>query len=225
MAITRCNKCAHLQEQPDDQLGITVACPRCGNPTPVYSTLFFVGKLLEKYFSAQREILRLQAQTMAGNPQSPGAQPQALDAIHLSNTDHLACEQQHEPIVDWFGRKQIKVQANLRGVDTTGFFDEVAMLIGANLPVLKEVLERIRWAQQKAYTSTTIAFDKKSPEDVQAIASFCQQLYDFSFVAKYLPNRQKNNVLLALQTAPTIRDFFVSVQRPHLWRSRITLDC
>lgn len=208
MAITRCNKCAHLQEQPDDQLGITVACPRCGNPTPVYSTLFFVGKLLEKYFSAQREILRLQAQTMAGNPQSPGAQPQALDAIHLSNTDHLACEQQHEPIVDWFGRKQIKVQANLRGVDTTSFFDEVAMLIGANLPVLKEVLERIRWAQQKAYTSTTIAFDKKSPEDVQAIASFCQQLYDFSFVAKYLPNRQKNNVLLALQTAPTIRDFF-----------------
>ena len=54
MAITRCNKCAHLQEQPDDQLGITVACPRCGNPTPVYSTLFFVGKLLEKYFSTQR---------------------------------------------------------------------------------------------------------------------------------------------------------------------------
>jgi hypothetical protein len=31
------------------------------------------------------------------------------------NTDHLASEVQHGPIVDWFGRKQIKVMANMRG--------------------------------------------------------------------------------------------------------------
>ncbi|WP_265947678.1 hypothetical protein [Dechloromonas sp. A34] len=96
----------------------------------------------------------------------------------------------------------------MRGVDTTGFFDEVAVQIGRNLPVLKEVLERLRWAQQKEYSSTTIHLDKKSPEDAKAISAFCQQLYDFSFVAKCFHNRPENNVRLILQTAPAIREFF-----------------
>ena len=210
MAIFRCNKCSHIQEQSDGQVGNTIACPRCGNPAPVYNTLFFIGRLLDKYFEVQREIIRLKAPAAGtGAEQAVAASPPVgLDAIDLSNTDRLASELQHGPIYDWFNRKQIQVQANMRGVDTTGFFDEVAVSIGGNLAVLKEVLERIRWAQQKEYSSTTISLDKKSPQDAQAISAFCQQLYDFSFVAKYLPNRQKNNILLALQTAPAVRDFF-----------------
>lgn len=85
-----------------------------------------------------------------------------------------------QPILDWFGQKQITVQADHHSVDTTGFFDEIATSIGKNLSVLNEVLERIRWAQQKDYSSTTIHLDKKSADDARAITSFCQQLYDFS---------------------------------------------
>lgn len=210
MAISRCNKCAHLEEQVDGQIGASVVCPRCGSATPVYPTLFFVGKLLEKYFDAQRELIRLKSAAGDAMPQTAakaGAVAQA-ESIDLSNTDRLASAKQHQPISDWFGRKQIPVQVNTQAVDTTGFFDEVAISIGDNLPVLKEVLDRLRWAQQKGYSSTVVPLDQKSPQEVQTITTFCKQLYDFSFVAKYIPNRQKNNVLLALQTASTIRQFF-----------------
>lgn len=203
MAIFRCNKCTLLQEYPESQLGETIPCPKCGHPAPVYGTLFFIGKLLDRYFDGQREIARLKT---PNTPAQPAVAPG--DDIDLANTDQLASEVQHGPIYDWFKHKQIKVQANLRGVDTSGFFDEVALAIGGNLSVLKEVLERIRWAQQKEHSSTTIHLDRKSAEDAAAISSFCQQLYDFSFVAKCFHNRQENNVRLILQTAPTIRDFF-----------------
>lgn len=204
MAIIRCNKCALLAEHPDDFVGKNVACPKCGTPTPVYPALFFIEKLLDKYFAAQREVIRLTPATATAAP-APASE---IAGIDLGNTDSLANELQHGPIYDWFHKKQIKVQANMRGVDTSGFFDEIAEAIGANLPVLKEVLERIRWSQQKEHASATISLERKSPEDAKAISAFCQQLYDFSFVAKCFHNKQENNVRLILQSAPTIRNFF-----------------
>lgn len=191
-------------------IGETIACARCNQPAPVYSTVYFIGKLLDKYFDAQREIAGLKALSSVESDSrvidSTGHTP--LEALDLSNTDLLASEAQHQPIYDWFKRKHIKLQINARGVDTTGFFDEVAASIGSNLPVLKDVVERIRWAQQKEYSSTTIHLGKKSEEDAKAITAFCQQLYDYSFVAKCFHNRQENTIRLVVQTAPSIRDFF-----------------
>ena len=207
MAVIRCNKCTLLAEQPDDLAGQSVPCPKCGSPAPVYRTLFFIEKLLDKYFDAQREVIRLKSTSAPAQPSLPeAATPQG--EIDLANTDFLATELQHGPIYDWFHKKQIKVQADMRGVDTSGFFDEVAEAIGGNLSVLKEVLERIRWSQQKEHASTTIHLDKKSPDEAKAISAFCQQLYDFSFVTKCFHNKPENNVRLILQSAPTIRAFF-----------------
>ena len=210
MAIIRCNKCTQLAEQPDNLAGQSIACPQCGTPVAVHSTLFFIEKLLDKYFTAQREVIRLKAPAASSKAISPEAEPtnSPPSDVDLANTDFLATELQHGPIYDWFHKKLIKVQANMRGVDTSGFFDEVAETIGGNFDVLKEVLERIRWSQQKEHASTTIHLDKKSPNDAKAISAFCQQLYDFSFVAKCFHNKPENNVRLILQTAPTIRDFF-----------------
>lgn len=210
MSIFRCNKCAYLQEQPDVLIGETIACAKCNHPAPVYGTVFFIGKLLEKYFDAQREIAGLKSASSSNADSkvmgSAGHAP--LEALDLSNTDTLASEAQHQPIYDWFKRKQIKLEINTRGVDTTGFFDEVAASIGSNLSVLKDVIERIRWAQQKEYSSTTIHLGKKSEEDSKAITTFCQQLYDYSFVAKCFHNRQESSIRLIVQTAPSIRNFF-----------------
>ena len=207
MAIIRCNKCTLLAEQPDSLVGQNVTCPKCGAPAQVYPVLYFIEKLLDKYFTAQREVIRLRG-PVKPSPDAATDNRQVAD-IDLANTDFLASELQHGPIYDWFHKKQIKAQANMRDVDTSGFFDEVAEAIGANLPVLKEVLERIRWSQQKEHVSATINLDKKSPEDAKAISVFCQQLYDFSFVAKCFHNKpENNNVRLILQTAPSIRNFF-----------------
>lgn len=206
MAIIRCNKCALLQEQPDALTGQNIPCPHCAHPVSVYPALFFVEKLLGKYFDAQKELIHLR-----GRSESVSTTPtvsRQLPDIDLGNTDQLATEVQHGPIYDWFRKRQIKAQANLRSVDTSGFFDEVAEAIGANLPVLKDVIERIRWSQQKEHASTTLSLGKKSTEDAKAISVFCQLLYDFSFVAKCFHNKPENNVRLILQTAPAIRDFF-----------------
>ncbi len=215
MAIFRCNKCGMLAEQPDSQVGQTVSCPKCNQSAVIYPTLFFIEKLLEKYFAAQRELIQFRSQqhatpdpAAAAASQPAGQGAPALLGIDLGNTDLLATELQHGPIYDWFSKKQIKAQANLRGVDTSGFFDEVAEAIGGNLPLFREVIERIRWSQQKEHNSTTIHLEKKSAEDAKALVTFCQQLYDYSFVAKCFHNKPENNLRLILQTAPGIRTFF-----------------
>lgn len=211
MAIIRCNKCALLQEQSDSLVRQSINCPRCASQTSVYPTMFFVEKLLDKYLNAQKELLLLRHSTAVANtgpiPTTPPPPAQQAD-IDLGNTDQLATEIQHGPIYDWFHKKHIKVQTNIRGVDTSGFFDEVAETIGSNLPLFEDILERIRWSQQKGYASTTIHLDKKSPQDAKATSTFCQQLYDFSFVAKCFHNKQEKTVRLILQSAPAIRDFF-----------------
>lgn len=211
MAILRCNKCGLLAEQIDSQAGQNVTCPKCGAPGTIYPTLFFIEKLLDKYFAAQRELINIKSASAfppAGEPPLSKAAATLSTDMDLGNTDQFATELQHGPIYDWFHKKQIKVQADMRNVDTSGFFDEVAEAIGGNLDLFKEVIERLRWSQQKEHSSATIRLDKKSPADAQALTVFCQQLYDFSFVAKCFHNKPENNIRLILQTAPAIRRFF-----------------
>ena len=209
MAILRCNKCGLLAEQGDGLAGQSVACPKCAEPAKVYPTLFFIERLLDKYFDAQRELIRLKSPpATADKPAQAAVAAAPLAGLDLGNTDQLATEIQHGPIYDWFHKRQIKVQADLRGVDTSGFFDEAAEVIGSNLMLFKEVVDRIRWSQQKEYNGTTIKLEKKTPNEAKALWAFCQQLYDFSLVAKCFYNKQENNIRLILQTAPAIRQFF-----------------
>lgn len=211
MAIYRCNKCAYLQEHADSLTNQSIACPSCGQESPVYDTLFFVTRLLDKYFATERELRKIKSSQIRNVQDTAPIAPEATDisaSIDLFNTEHFASELQHGPIYDWFSRKNIKVQANLRSVDTSGFFDEAALRIGDQFDSLKVVLERIRWAQHKEYASTTIHLGKTSLEERKLITDFCQALYDYSLVAKCFHNRQEDNIRLILQNAPTVRDFF-----------------
>jgi hypothetical protein len=210
MPIFRCTKCGYLTEVAAGSAGTSMPCPSCATAAPVYETTFFVTKVLEKYFALRAEVLALRASSEAGSgsPQVAAQADSAAAQWDLHNTAHLATAQQHAPIVEWFKRRNVVAQVNMRAVDTTGYFDELAAAIGANHAELREVVDRIRHAQLKGYASTIVHLDRKSPEQAQVISQFCRRLYECSFVSKCFQMRQENQIRLVLQTAPAIREFF-----------------
>lgn len=209
MALLRCNKCGHLAEQADQLTGQTQDCPQCGSASKVYPTLYFVQQLLARYVAAQRELRTLKAAAAESTSTASARSSTAIsEDFDLSSTDALATVQQLLPIRQWFQSKQIRAEADPDNVDTTGFFDDAAELIGNNLPVLKDVLERIRWSQKKGYASALIKLADKPPAEADTVLKACRQLYDFSLLAKCLHNREEKTLRLVLQTAPMTRYFF-----------------
>lgn len=208
MAIYRCNKCAYLAEITADSIGATLSCPQCGHTDRVYDTTFFVKKLLEKYFASLASLKRIQAEADNQEPPTTPAKQPSLDGINLHNTDLISTDLQHGPIHDWFAARKIQVRPNYKAVDTTGFFDEVAVELGKNYETYKEIIDRIRSAQRKGQPGFFIQLAKKSQNEAQAITTFCRQLYDYSFVAKYYYQKPEKTINLSLQSSPLIQNFF-----------------
>jgi len=204
MPILRCNKCGHVAEVPGEQLGQTLACPHCGNPVPVYDTVLFVRKVLQQYFLQRDELnglrARLPAETPAGAPDT--------DALDIHNTTRLATEAQHAGILRWFEHRQVQVRASHEAVDTSGFFDDIAVELGDNYELFREVVDKIRWGQQKEVPNFSLNLGKLSQKDGQAINAFCKRLYDYSFLAKYFYQKQDKIGRVTIQSAPAIRTFF-----------------
>ncbi|MBE8232183.1 MAG: DUF1887 family protein, partial [Endozoicomonadaceae bacterium] len=101
-----------------------------------------------------------------------------------------------------------QIQINQEAVDTTGFFDEIALLLGNNFKVLNLVSDQIKYIQNKGYANVKLELSKKSSEEIKQITSFCKEMHDYSFVAKYFYQKKDKIIHLTLQTAPKIRDFF-----------------
>ncbi|MCP5279113.1 MAG: hypothetical protein H6935_12235 [Thiobacillus sp.] len=202
-----------MAELAQDSVGMTVDCRQCGQPSTVHDTVFFVRKVLEKYFSMQASLKRAEAVTDAvedrtkEEPQEQGRST-ALEGINVYNTDLISSDLQHGPIHDWFTTKSIKIQPNHRAVDTTGFFDEVAVEIGRNYELFKMVVDQIRYAQTKNHTSVNFNLSKRAQKEAQSIAAFCRQLYDYSFASKYFYQKPEKIVRLGVQVSPQIQSFF-----------------
>ncbi|MFN3984714.1 MAG: hypothetical protein ACK4KV_04455 [Rhodocyclaceae bacterium] len=209
MAIYRCNKCGRLEELAATEVGAARACPACGHTNTVYDTVFFTRKLLERYFVLQTAMKRLQAETEEREAE-PGSDVAAVDLqrIDLHNTDQIATDLQHGPIHDWFRAKQIQVRADLKAVDTTGFFDEVAVEIGQNYELHKSLIDQIRYAQTRNHTGLNVALAKRSQREQQQITAFCRMLYDYSFVSKYFYQKNEKVIRMGLQASARVRDFF-----------------
>lgn len=209
MAILRCNSCAHLREVPNEHVGKTVKCPVCEQVSGIHDTVAFVKKVLEKYGSLLGKYRDLEQST---NPEPKIAGDcyrlkQDKD-IDLHNTNAMSNKMQYQPIISWFERKKIQVNVNHHALDTQGFYDEVAIEIGDNFEVLQELLEKIRKTERNNYTSLILNLSNHSQNEIKIITSFCRNLYEFSFVAKYFYNKKEKKVHLTLQTIPNIVRFF-----------------
>jgi hypothetical protein len=109
--------------------------------------------------------------------------------------------------VQWFKQKNFSTEVNPNAMDTSGFFDEVAIVLGDNYNLLKIVSNTIKRRQINKRTAY-IHLSNCNPGEIEFIKKFCKQLYDYSFVAKYFYNKNENEIVLHLQSAVKIINFF-----------------
>lgn len=197
-------------------------CARCGKPANVFGTVFYVEKLVERYFSALREIKALQqpdappdsikdsdaAQPVAQEQESVTAKASPLQDVNLHNTNLLATEEQHAPLQTWFASRQIDAQFDYAQVDTSGFFDDAARMVGNDYALFSELMDRVRFAYRKSHSWVNLELANLAQKDAQAINTLCRQLYSHTFFARYHYQKPEKIVRLTLQTAPAVRQFF-----------------
>jgi len=178
----------------------------------VFDTTFFVKKVLEKFFALQAALKRAQAETddtdsePTRSPTSP--LPTSLTGINLHNTDSLASDVQHGPIHAWFSHKKIRITPNHKAVDTTGFYDEISILLGDNLALTGKIIDQIKYAYTKGHQSINVNLSKHSPEEIQTITAICREMYDYAFVGKFFYQKPEKIVRLTLQNSANIKKFF-----------------
>lgn len=197
-------------------------CARCGKPAGVFGTVFYVEKLVERYFSALREIKALQqpdtpqegtkdssaAQQAAQEQESVTAKASPLQDVNLHKTTLLATAEQHAPLQTWFASRQIEAQFDYAQVDTSGFFDDAARMVGNDYTLFSELMDRVRFAYRKSHSWINLELASLAQKDAQAINTLCRQLYSHTFFARYHYQKPEKIVRLTLQTAPTVRQFF-----------------
>jgi phage FluMu protein Com len=208
MAIFRCNKCGHIREVGSDYIGKSVKCPKCNNPATIYDTIAFLNALIKKHIAQTKELHNLRKELTNDNSGQETVDSFSFENIDIHNTNVFTQDNNFTPIIHWFEKQNIQVQINPYAVDTTGFFDEIALLLGNNFSVLNFVSNQIKYIQNKGYENVKIELSKKDQKEIQQITSFCQTLHDYSFVAKYHYQKKDQIIHLTLQTAPKIRDFF-----------------
>ena len=166
MPIQRCNQCGHTGEVLDVLPGTGAACPSCKADAPVYDTTFFVRRLLQQYGALHQEVRRLRESQVNPAMVQPASTPSSnLADLDLHNTSALAASAQHAPIVEWFRQRRIEARPVPEAVETSGFFDEIAVEIGDNYALLAEVVAKIRWGQRKDVPNFSLKLSDYSQKD------------------------------------------------------------
>lgn len=218
MAIFRCNKCGHIREVGIDYIGKSVKCPECEQITIIHDTVTFIKAVIKKYQAQSQELQSLKKASSTNDLRNQGAENISFEEIDIHNTNALAQANNLEPIYQWFEKRKVQIQFKPDAVDTTGFFDEIALRLGNDFDVLSSVSNQLKYGQNKGFSNIKIDVSKKTPQEILKVTAFCRELYDYSFVAKYFYQKKEKVIRLTLQTAPKIREFFNG-----LWMEWFTL--
>ncbi len=207
MAILWCKKCGYLREVSNEYIGKDINCPICKEIAPIHNTVALVKNVLTKYKQLHNKYSELNVDVIKA-PLAEAAFNLSDEDIDFHNTSMMASQSQFKPIKDWFGRKGIQLDVDTKTLDTQGFFDEVAVALGENYALLKDVNDRISKAQRKGYGTISLTMAKYSQKEIQALTKYCRELYDFSFVAKYFYNKSDKRIHLTLQKTASVVNFF-----------------
>ena len=126
-----------------DYWNMLIECPKCKQITPIYDTLSFVKTLIQKYIAQNKELKKLKEKCAKEDEIDIQVVESNLnEEIDIYNTKFLTQADKYEPIIQWFEKRHIQIQINHEAVDTTGFFDEIALSLGNNFDVLKLVSDQ-----------------------------------------------------------------------------------
>ncbi len=206
MAILLCSKCSYLREVSNEYIGETHTCPVCKESVPIHNAVSFAKNVITKYQSLHEKYHKLKAEIDSA-PVEP-IQSNLDDNIDLHNTSVMADQTQFKPIIDWFDGKGISLDVNTKTVDTQGFFDEIAVALGDNYQLLREVNDRIKKTQRNGYNSVTLSIANYSQQDIRILTNYCKELYDYSLVAKYFYKKSEKRIHLILQKTGSVVNFF-----------------
>jgi phage FluMu protein Com len=202
MALLKCEACGYLREVANQHLGKKVKCPSCQQVTSIQDTVALVQQLAQQLTQSTAELMELKATL------PPPPSPKGEKGYAFANLPSSPALNNFDGVIQWFAAKQVKVNYDKKAVDISGFFDEVAVMLGDNYDILKAVSDKIKWTQAKGYTKASFNLASHSQQDIQIIKAFCQELYNNAFIAKYFQEKTDKRVHLTLQTEPKIVNFF-----------------
>lgn len=213
MSIYRCNSCGHVAEEPALAVGGKSTCLRCQKVVTLFSPAFYIEKLMERYQAVRRELHVLRSQEAntdgdADSSEQAASEARALLKEDMHSTLLLATAEQHEPLKQCLAARHAAVRFDYSQVDTSGFFDEAAAVLGDNYKVLSPVLEQLRYAYRQEWTWLNIDLGKKELQDRRVLVDLLRQLYGYTFFSRYHYNRKKESLGLGLQPAQPVRQFF-----------------
>lgn len=214
MAVYRCNHCGHVAEEQALPEGSKISCGSCSVKVTLFPAAFYLKKIFERYQSVRRELEALRRQEDEPNQDVMEAADvdisplyKVLDRESMQNTLLLATAEQHRAIEEWFKKRKIEVKCEYSHVDTSGFFDEAATLIGDEYALLSNILEQLRYGYGKNWTWLNIELDKRSKKDKQALKASLRQLYSYTFFARYVYQQKQDVIGLGMQSATPVKVF------------------
>ena len=211
MALFKCDVCHHFQETLNEHIGKNAVCPKCKEKGTIFDAVSYAKEITEKYIfykslSKDKEkednITEIEDEILELHDAIP------IDDFNIHNTDIFSQEDHYSPIMRWFNNKSIQTNIDSKMMDTTGFFDEVAVYIGENFNAISSIINQIRYVQNKKYDTVKVSLAKNSHEETKQILAFCKELHHFSFIARYTFVKKDKVIYLTLQNIPKIKSFF-----------------